>query len=183
MKKILLISAMLGLASQANSDPAPQSNWYILAGTSYTWGDGYEPETLGGRGGESGFGWTLGTGWVVNERLNFELAGTSKNLSVKAGEDIDQYGLEGNGLIFLNRNSRMAPFLLLGIGGVDNSRAPSQGFEMYASAGLGFVSRLGEGPGSATLRFEARAIEELGKRSLNDGVMNLSLQIPVGSAN
>lgn len=182
MKKILLTIALLSLGAQAGADQAPQSKWYILAGASYTLGDGYAPESLGGRGGELGFGWTLGSGWMVTERLNFELAITSKNLSTEVGEDIDQFGFEGSGLYFLDRDSKIAPYFVFGLGGVDNNRVKNQGFELYASAGFGITSRLGEGPGSATLRLEARAIEELGDGSLNDSVVNFALLIPVGAA-
>lgn len=183
MKKILLTAALLSLGAQAGADPAPQSSWYALAGASYTYGDGYEPEGLGGRGGELGFGWTLGSGWMVNERFNFELAITSKNLSAEIGADIDQFGFEGSGLFFLDRQSRFQPYLVAGLGGVDNTRISNQGFEAYAAGGFGFLSRLGDGPGSASMRFEARGILELGDRSLNDAVVNLLLQIPIGSAN
>lgn len=185
MKRILLTIALLSLGSQAMADPAAQSKWYVLAGTSYTWGDGYAPEGagLGTRGGEDGFGWSLGSGWMVNDRLNFELGITSKNLNSDASTDVDQYGAEVSLLYFLNRDSRMAPYLVLGLGGVDNSSVPSQGFELFASGGFGFSSRLGDGSGAASLRVEARAIQEFSNRSLNDAVVNIALQIPVGAAN
>lgn len=183
VKRILFSIALLSLGAQAGADPAPQSNWYVIAGTSYTFGDGYGPEALGGRGGELGFGWSLGSGWMVNQNINFDFAITSKNLSVSGGEDIDQFGFEATGLYFFNRNSKMAPYILIGLGGVDDTRIQNQGFEAFVSAGFGFTSRLGDGPGAASLRVDARAIEELGDRSLNDAVVNLSLQIPVGSAN
>ncbi len=181
MKKLLLSITLLTLAGQATAEPAPQNNWYLLAGASYTFADGYEPETLGARGGEFGFGWTLGSGWVVNDRLNFEIAVTSKHLSADGSTDVDQYGFDASGLYFLNRNSRMAPYLVMALGGVDNNEAQNQGFELYAAIGAGLSSRLGDSAGAATIRLDARFVEELGNRSLNDAVINLALQIPVGS--
>lgn len=181
MKKLLLSITALVLAGQATAEQAPQSNWYILAGASYTFADGYEPESLGTRGGEFGFGWTLGSGWMVNERLNFEIAVTSKHLSAAGNNDIDQYGFDASGLFFLNRNSRMAPYLVAALGGVDNNEVENQGFELYAAIGAGISSRIGDSAGAATVRLDARFVEELGNRSLNDAVINLALQIPVGS--
>lgn len=181
MNKFLLLIATLALAGQAAAEDAAQSNWYVLTGASYTFGDGYEPESYGTRGAEFGFGWALGSGWVVNERVNFELSITSKHLSADGPTDIDQYGFDASGLFFLNRNSRMAPYLLLALGGVDNNRVENQGFELFAAAGAGIASRLGNSSGAATMRLDARFVEEMGNRSLNDVVVNLALQIPVGS--
>ncbi len=182
MKRILLTMTGLVLAGQVHAEAAPQSDWYIVAGANYTFADGYEPEGLGGRGGEFGFGWTLGSGWVINERFNFELAFTNKHLNADHSEDVDQYGFDASGLFFLNRASRMSPYLVVALGGVDNSRVSSQGMELFAAVGLGFTSRLGDSPGAATWRVDARFVEELGNRSLNDAVINMALQIPVGSA-
>lgn len=179
MKKLLLMMAALSLTAPAIAEQEQQSNWYLLAGGNYTWADGYEPESLGGGGGEFGFGWAAGSGWIVNDRFNFELSFTSKRLNADNAADIDQYGVDASGLVFLNRGS-MAPYLVFGIGGVDNSRVASQGLELFASLGLGFARRMGDGAGAATLRADARFIEELGNRSLNDAVFNLALQIPVG---
>ncbi len=181
MKKALLALVGLGLALNASAADEPQNDWYLLTGASYTTGDGYVPEVLGGQGAEYGFGYALGTGWAANQRMNFEIVFTNKVLKPAGTDDVNQYGFEGNGLFFLSRNSRMAPFLLLGAGGVDNNSVPNQGFEMYATAGLGLLSRLGSGANSASLRADVRYYEELGSQSLNDGSVNVALQIPIGT--
>ncbi len=176
-----MILVGLGLVGNAIADGEPQSDWYLLAGANYTSHDDYLAGPLGPKGAEFGFGYALGSGWVANDNFTFEIAFTNKHLNADDADDVDQYGFEGNGLFFLNREARIAPFLLLGIGGVDNNAVPGSGFEMFGSAGLGLLTRLGGGSGAASLRADVRFYEELGDASLHDGSVNVALQVPIGT--
>ncbi len=185
-RKPYAVASLIMLVSSpvAGGAPAPQNDWYFAPLVSYTAGDSFNPDGQpGGPAGEEGFGGSLFFGKRISPVFNIEFGGTWRSLNVDdtIGNDIDQYGIQFDGLFFLNRSARFAPFVLVGAGAIDLDEA-AKNYTLFADAGIGFVSRLGDSYDAASLRFDVRYIvEQNDSISLNDNTAHLGIHIPIGS--
>lgn len=129
----------------------------------------------GVRGGQLAIGYALEDHWNVElalQRLTLEGEDTSA--------DLDQTGLVLNLLNVYNRSGRFAPYLLAGLGFVNDD--PDGGIDednLQAQAGLGlFTDLFGE---RVALRTEALWRWEDAEDSLNDWMINVGVQVALGS--
>ncbi len=128
-------------------------------------------------------GGQLAIGFAIEEHWNVELA--VQRLSLEGENDsaneIDQTGLILNVLNVYNRDGRFSPYLLGGIGFVNDDPGGSVHDEenLQAQAGLGvFMDLWGK---RVALRTEAVYRWEDSTDSLNDWMVNMGLQVALGT--
>lgn len=127
-------------------------------------------------------GGQLAVGFALEEHWNVELALQRQTLEAKnSSDDIDQTGLILNVLNVYNRAGRFSPYILAGVGFVNDDAGGSVGDQdnLQAQAGLGLFSDLfGD---RVALRTEFLYRWEDASDSLSDWLVNVGFQIALGS--
>lgn len=119
-------------------------------------------------------------GKFVNDYFAFEGVLGSSSLSGTDSLDLNEFGL--NGLIALNRDQRISPYIMFGVGVLDvESQLFAEGYTSFTNIGLGLNFRLGDGPLSMRLEHRQRSSGEVG-RDLSDRITSLGLSYAFGAA-
>lgn len=148
----------------------PQVNW-VLTGDER----GVDDETA----------FTFAAGLQANRRWNLELNLFRGHFDSEAGNDLDLDAAGINALRVFRRDSRVAPYLLLGLGAQRSDREiGGSSTDAYADAGAGLLTTLRRSAvdGRALfLRFDARARYEDSQGNPLDYLLGLGLQYAFGS--
>jgi outer membrane protein OmpA-like peptidoglycan-associated protein len=170
---IALSLALLGISLQAR---AMDDRWYIAPMLSHI-----NPDNK--LGAEESMGLGFGLGQAVSEHWNMEILARGNKLDNDlGGSNLRQRGLGIDGLYFFNRNPAFAPYAVMGLGGLRTTLPGGVDSGLNANVGLGFMTQLGN---DMALRADARRrwtdsdITGVGT-SLNDWLVNVGLQIPLG---
>ena len=127
-------------------------------------------------------GGQLAAGFALEEHWNVELAIQRLTLDAEHGSDsIDQTGLIVNFLNVYNRAGRFSPYLIAGVGFVNDDAGGAIGDQdnLQAQGGVGLFTDLwGE---RVALRTEALYRWEDASDSLNDWMINAGFQVALGS--
>jgi OOP family OmpA-OmpF porin len=179
MRQLTVAAACLavGLAQSAQAREEP-GQAYLTPMATYINPDG----RVGGSDLEDGVkGGLVGVGYALEEHWNIELFLQRLSLENEAGSaDLDQTGLALNLLNVYNRDGRFSPYLLGGVGFVNDDAGGTIGDEdnFQAQGGVGmFWNLFGE---RVSLRTEALYRWEDADSSLGDFLVNAGLQIALG---
>jgi OOP family OmpA-OmpF porin len=199
LSAVMLASPLAALAQSPDETGAQtlssfDSRWYLLPFAAYTWADS-------DRGTDDGAGWGLAVGKPVNEWLNLELRMTYTDL-VSNGDtaDLGQGDFKAldfavDGLFVFNRQGTVQPFLLAGIGAINDGFgcdriAENVGnchsddpWSFMAEAGAGVMFRVAE---YASLRLDGRyryddnSASVRRNDSFGDWMVTAGIVIPIG---
>lgn len=171
---IALATALLGLSLQAR---AVDDRWYLSPMLSHV-----NPDNK--LGAEESMGLGFGLGKAISDHWNLELLARANKLDNDlGGSNLRQRGLGVDGLYFFNRNPAFAPYAVMGLGALRTTLPGDIDSGLNANVGLGFVTQVGN---DIALRADARRrwtdsdIAGVGT-SLNDWLVNIGLQIPLGA--
>ncbi len=197
----MVLAAPLAANAQDAYQPTPSfdNRWYIAPFATYTWASNR-------RDVDDGFGGGLGVGKPINEWLNLELRATytelSNNFSVGVWDDYDNYrevrvngknkifdlGLDA--LFFFSRG-RVQPYLLLGVGAIeDKFSASAQGYSL-SERGWSFMAEAGAGiqvpiadylsfRADVRYRYDANSAGMLDENAFGDVIATAGIVIPLG---
>jgi OmpA-OmpF porin, OOP family len=199
LSAVVLASPLAALAQSPDQTSAQtlssfDDRWYLLPFAAYTWADEQ-------RGTDDGAGWGFAVGKPVNEWLNLELRMTYTDLpsdgdpfNIPQGDfTVGDIGVDG--LFVFNRGGTVQPFLLAGLGAInddfDCDRIPpnlgicgsDSSWSFMAEAGAGVMVRIAE---YASLRLDGRYRYDDNTSSLRtsdsfgDWVATAGLVIPIG---
>ncbi len=105
--RFILVVLSILVVEQADAN---DTRWYLTPGVSFI-----TPDTT--RLANNGTGFQIGIGKPVGNRLNLEFTGVSDTLAQKKGSlEFEQQGWLLDGLYFLNRNSYLSPYGVVGAG-------------------------------------------------------------------
>lgn len=130
----------------------------------------------------------LAIGWLLNDKSAIELGFEGHKFKLDGGGDVEQYGLNLNGVYHFNGQERFSPYLTYGAGWMTTNvgRTNHDNFTTNFGAGIGY--EVGE-------RFGARLIGEVklrqdynndsfsGESMFFDAFFNLGLVMPFGQQN
>ena len=213
LSAVMLASPLAAVAQSADLSGATtmsgfDDRWYLLPFASYTWADS-------ARGTDDGVGWGFAVGKPINEWLNLELRGTYTDLP--SNGDVGRPGVGPNGapippsglpqgdftvgdlaidgLFVFNRRGTVQPFLLAGLGAINDDfecdRIPfnqavcntDSAWSFMAEAGAGVMVRVAE---YASLRIDGRYRYDdnsgglRNNDSFGDWLVTAGLVIPIG---
>jgi OOP family OmpA-OmpF porin len=181
MRTLTLATAaiVLGVSGTLAHAEEQAGQAYITPMATYINPDG----NIGGDDLEDGIkGGQLAIGYALEERWNVELAVQRLQLDTEtSGADIEQTGIVVNVLNVWNRDNRFSPYLIAGLGYVNDDAGGTVGDEnnFQAQAGIGaFTDLFGD---RVALRTEAMYRWEDAEDSLSDWMINVGLQIALGS--
>jgi OOP family OmpA-OmpF porin len=197
-----MLASPIAVLAQSADETGAQSlssfddRWYLLPFAAYTWADT-------DRGTDDGAGWGFAVGKPVNEWLNLELRMTYTDLpsdgdtslgNLPQGDfKVGDIGVDG--LFVFNRHGTVQPFLLAGLGGIQdrfgcdqipqNRGICSSGtkWSFMAEGGAGIMVRVAE---YASLRLDGRYRYDDNSGSLRssgsfgDWIVTAGLVIPIG---
>lgn len=213
LSAVMLASPLAALAQSPDETGAQtlsslDTRWYLLPFGAYTWADQ-------DRGTDDGFGWGFAVGKPINEWLNLELRATYTSLAsdgdfslpnpqlgpgqpapdgLPQGDfTIGDIGIDG--LFVFNRRGTVQPFLLAGLGAINDdfdcdnipvNRAfcnSDSSWSFMAEAGAGVMFRVAE---YASVRLDGRYRYDdntgslRGSDSFGDWIATAGLVIPIG---
>jgi OOP family OmpA-OmpF porin len=184
-KRILTLATAavaLGFSVSAANAMEEAGQAYITPMATYIWPDGSLGSGSGKELDDGLEGGQLAVGYALEEHWNVELALQRWQLETEDGTaDIDQTGLVANLLNVYNRAGRFSPYIIAGLGFVNDDAGGANGDEdnFQAQAGLGLMTALfGE---RVALRTEWLYRYEDAEDSLNDYLVNVGFQIALGA--
>ena len=172
-------AVVLGLSYSAANALEEAGQAYITPMGTYIWPDG----SVDGANLEDGLkGGQLAVGFALEDHWNVELALQRINLDGKnSNASVDQTGLVLNVLNVYNRAGRFSPYLIGGVGFVNDSPSGSGSDEnnFQAQGGVGLFTDLWSE--RVALRSEVLYRWEDASDSLGDWMVNVGFQIALGS--
>lgn len=181
MTKSILVSLLTGVAMGAAVSAGAQERgqWYFAPSLSYIVADD-------DRQADDDAGLQLGVGKVINERWNMELSAVVDNLELENGSaEFKQRGLLFDGLYFMDRDQRLDPYLVAGIGALKTELGNNDDTNLMANVGAGVMHSLNDRIGlraDVRYRLDEDDSSVTGEDRFGDWVVNIGLAIPFGGA-
>ncbi len=181
MNKSYLASfaAAVSLVVSSNSGAVEPGQWYFSPNLSYVIADS-------DRAADNDFGLQLGFGRALSKSWNIELSGVMDTLDLESGAgEYKQRGLQLDGLYFINRDLKVDPYFVFGVGGLKTSFASNKDTNLMANVGVGVSHLITK---TLSLRADARyRIDEddksvAGNNRFGDWIVNIGLFVPFGSS-
>ncbi len=181
MNKSYLASfaAAVSLVVSSNSGAVEPGQWYFSPNLSYVIADS-------DRAADNDFGLQLGFGRALSKSWNIELSGVMDTLDLESGAgEYKQRGLQLDGLYFINRDLKVDPYFVFGVGGMKTSFASNKDTNLMANVGVGVSHLITK---TLSLRADARyRIDEddksvAGNNRFGDWIVNIGLFVPFGSS-
>lgn len=171
----LLATTLFSVASIAHASKEV-GEWFLSPMISLIWVSDDRPV-------DDDFGGHLGIGKAVSEKLNIEF-----NIVGASYEGLDEQDVVGIGFDLMPifyRDDRFSPYFLIGVGvsETDSSIRPDTS-NVTTSLGFGFLSTFGSSRTSLRTEIRYRSDwtkkEKAGASPLNDFLVNIGFQIPLG---
>ncbi len=178
MKKYIVAGLLLaGFALTGIASAADDDRWYVAPMISGI--DGSKDRFVD----DGPAGAYLVLGRQISDMWKLEFAGSG--MSLDGFEPQDQWGVEADVLGEFWPDARFSPYVLLGAGYLKTQRekgnADRDTANVMTSLGLGLLTRMTEGA-DVRLRTEVRYRSDLDTPSLNDVIVNVGIQAPIGQA-
>ncbi len=178
MKKYIVAGLLLaGFALTGIASAADDDRWYVAPMISGI--DGSKDRFVD----DGPAGAYLVLGRQISDMWKLEFAGSG--MSLDGFEPQDQWGVEADVLGEFWPDARFSPYVLLGAGYLKTQREKGDPdrdtANLMASIGVGVYSRFTEGS-DVRLRTEVRYRSDLDTPSLNDVIVNVGIQAPIGQA-
>lgn len=165
------------LATSSLAMAADDNRWYFSPALSYIWADS-------DRHADDDFGVQIGFGKPVNQWWNVELSAVVDTLDYSSGGgEYKQRGILADGLYFFNRSPRLAPYGVVGVGGLRTALPSNTNTNLMANVGVGAMTQLGSS--DMRLRGDIRYRWDdddrvAGVTRFGDWVLTVGLAIPFG---
>lgn len=143
----------------------PAGAWYISPAGHGIWADDL-------RNVDDDWAFNLAIGKAVSERLNLELDGWRGEFDGPGGDDLTLTSVGVSALLAFYRESRLAPYVLLGAGWLEkNYEISANESDLYVDTGVGIVATLHRSSDcrrGATLRADLRARHDFAETARGD---------------
>lgn len=173
----LLGTGALALSYQAIADNSFDDRWYLSPNANWIFADS-------DRDAEDDPGLYLAFGKAISEHFNLEFFLTANDLELEDNSsDFEQRGGGLSALFFPSRGS-FSPYVILGVGALNNELKDADNTNPFAELGFGFMKEIDED--GAKLRAEVKHRVDFDDESLpsedefNDWVVQLGVVIPFG---
>lgn len=174
IKTLPVLIALAGTTLQAH---AMDDRLYLAPSVNYTFSDSE-------RHADDDWGLGFALGKPITPNLNMELSLTGSSLDFKTGSGgYDLVGLGVDALYLFNRDARLTPYGVLGLGVLRTDIPGADDTGLMANAGLGLMTRLSDNlslRGDVRYRWDGNAAKAFGENSFGDVVVSLGLTYALG---
>lgn len=175
--RIQTLPALIALAGIALPAHAMDDRLYRAPSVNYTFSDN-------DRRADDDWGLGFALGKPITPNLNMELSLTGSSLDFETGSgEYDLVGLGVDALYLFNRDARLTPYGVLGLGVLRTDIPGADDTGLMANAGLGLMTRLSDNlslRGDVRYRWDGNAAKAFGENSFGDVVVSLGLTYALG---
>lgn len=175
--RIQTLPALIALAGIALPAHAMDDRLYLAPSVNYTFSDN-------DRRADDDWGLGFALGKPITPNLNMELSLTGSSLDFETGSgEYDLVGLGVDALYLFNRDARLTPYGVLGLGVLRTDIPGADDTGLMANAGLGLMTRLSDNlslRGDVRYRWDGNAAKAFGENSFGDVVVSLGLTYALG---
>lgn len=175
--RIKTLPVLIALAATTLQAHAMDDRLYLAPSVNYTFSDS-------DRRADDDWGLGFALGKPITPNLNMELSLTGSSLDFNTGSGkYDLIGLGVDALFLFNRDARLTPYGVLGLGVLRTEIPGANDTGLMANAGLGLMTRLSDNlslRGDVRYRWDGNAAKAFGENSFGDFVVSLGLTYALG---